>query len=143
MNDWELRHRIYQTLAASGGPPSTAEVARWVGGGSAGELALRRLHEAHAIVLDESGEIRMALPFSAVPTEHRVVSGERSWWANCAWDALAVPIALASDAEIHSTWMDTGARVALRVEEGSLQEAHGFVRFKIPARHWWDDIVET
>ena len=51
--------------------------------------AYERLHDAHAIVLDaESRDVWMAHPFSAVPTEYRVEIGERSWFANCVWDAL-------------------------------------------------------
>jgi hypothetical protein len=33
----------------------------------------------------------MLNPFSAVETPHRVEAGGRSWFANCAWDALGIP----------------------------------------------------
>ena len=36
----------------------------------------------------------MAMPFSALPTAFRVVVGERSVWANCAWDAFGIAAAL-------------------------------------------------
>ena len=42
-----------------------------------------RLAEKHVLVLlPESREIWMAMPFSAVPTSFRVLSGGKAWWAN-------------------------------------------------------------
>lgn len=132
--DWQLRHRIYTSFVETGAPPDATQL---------DAAALRRLHEAHAIVLDERGSIRMALPFSAVPTGHVVRAGTASWNANCAWDALAIPLLLGIDAEIDSQWLDGSGSVELTVEGGELNSTDGLVYFGIPARNWWDDIVET
>ncbi len=87
----------------------------------------------------------MALPFAARPTGHRVLDGSRRWWANCAWDSLAIPAALGIDAEIEARWLDDDTPVDLRIEHGrpAGEASDGFIHFTIPARHWWDDIVET
>lgn len=143
MDDGELRYAIYRVFGASGRPPPDHQLADWCGGSAPARVALRRLHDAHAIVLDASGSIRMALPFSAVETGHRVVSGDRSWWANCAWDTLAIPAALGIDATIEAVWLDTEEPVDLAVTGGELNHKNGFIHFEIPARRWWDDIVET
>lgn len=143
MNDAELRYEIYRAFAESGAPPPSAHLEQWLGDRGNVAAALRRLHDAHAIVLDEAGAIRMALPFSAVDTGHTVVSGDQSWWANCAWDTLAIPAALAIDAEIVASYLDTGEPVGLEIKDGELSHTSGFVHFKIPARQWWDDIIET
>jgi hypothetical protein len=143
MEDSELRYRIYRNLADTGTPPAAAELEEWCGGPAATAGALRRLHDSHAVVLDEAGSIRMALPFSAVASGHRVVADDSAWWANCAWDALAIPAALDVDATIEAAWLDTGEPVDLEVRQGELRHSGGFVHFAIPARHWWDDIVET
>lgn len=144
VEDLELRARIYGHFAVSGRAPPPAMVAGWVGGEAEAAGALRRLHDAHALVLDADGvSIRMALPFSGVPTDHVVRSGERSWFANCAWDALAIPAALGGDGDIEARWLDDDEQVDLAVSDGRLSHTHGFVHFTIPARHWWDDIVET
>lgn len=143
MDDRRLRHEIYTAFAATGEAPTGAQLAQWAGSATAVHAGLRRLHDIHAIVLDASGTIRMALPFSAVATDHRVTAGSRSWWANCAWDALAIPALLGIDAAISSTWLDTGEPVDLAVVDGDLTSTRGFVRFAVPARQWWDDIVET
>jgi hypothetical protein len=108
--------------------------------------ALRELHDSHQIVLDDSGRsdvIRMALTFSAIPTDHRVETADRSWWANYAWDALAIPAALGIDARIDARWLDSDAPVELAVVDGRLTGGDGFLHFTVPARSWWDDIVET
>lgn len=145
MDAWELRHVIYSQLAARGTAPSRGALAAMAG--DRVEELLLELHQRHAIVLDDAGEIRMALPFSAVPSNHRVVAGDRSWWANCAWDALAIPSMLRTEARIEAQWVDTAEAVDLRVVDGQLTttsgNAAGWVRFAFPAHRWWDDIVET
>lgn len=86
----------------------------------------------------------MALPFSAVPTDYRVESGSRSWWANCAWDALAIPRLLGLDDAVVRDLGDPVRRArVLAVESGALVDTHGFVHFCVPAARWWDDIVFT
>ena len=143
MDDWAFRHAVYLTFAETGSAPTHEQLATWAGGEDAARNALARLHEAHALVLDGPGSIRMALPFSAVPTTHRVTSAAGSWWANCAWDALAIPLVLGIDGHIDAAWLDTGEPVELAVATGGPSSTDGFIHFAVPARHWWDDIVET
>lgn len=150
MADLTLRHRIYSTLAGTGRAPSLPTVAGWLHDTTpdhrVARQALRELHDAHQIVLEDNGRsesIRMALPFSAIPTDHRVEAADRSWWANCAWDALAIPAALDIDARIDARWLDVDAPVELAVVDGRLTGGDGFLHFTVPARRWWDDIVET
>ena len=85
----------------------------------------------------------MALPFSAVPTPYVVSHSGRRWVANCAWDALAIPAALDLDVTIEAPWLDQPGSVDLAVVDGRLSHTDGYVHFTIPARRWWDDIVET
>jgi hypothetical protein len=107
--------------------------------------AYRRLHDAHALVLHPgSTTIRMLNPFSAVETPHRVEAGGRSWFANCAWDALGIPAALHADGVVESACPDCGEQVELEVRGGGLvRGADLLVHFVVPARHWWDDIAFT
>jgi hypothetical protein len=143
MDDWQIRFEIYRAFADTGRPPAASAISAWAGGETAAQEALHRLHDARAVVLDADGAVRMALPFSALPTDHCVVSGTREWWANCAWDALAIPVTLGIDAAIDARWHDTGEPVELDIVGGALTSTAGFVHFTIPARHWWVDIVET
>lgn len=142
MDDSTLRHQIYQHFAETGDAPTLETLTGWVGGEREARRALRRLHDAHSLVLVDD-TIRMALPFSATPTGHRVVADERAWFANCAWDSLAIPAALDIDAVIEAEWLDTGEPVDLAIRDGEISHTDGFIHFAVPARRWWDDIVET
>lgn len=147
MGPLELRSAIYRHFVDTGTAPGRMDLADVVGDlGSTDEL-LRQLHDRHMIVLDDRphrlGEIRMALPFSAEPTDFVVNAGGGTWWANCAWDSLAILAALDTDGAIESTWSDSGEPAHLAIVDGDIVERDGFVHFAVPARHWWDDIVFT
>src|SRR5699024_6563726 len=105
--DIALRNATYRRFVELGRAPRAAEVAD-VTGGSTPEVRAgwRRLHDAHALVLDDAGEIAMANPFAARPTPFRVDSAGRSWFANCGWDAFGIGAALGSDSTIHSDCPD-------------------------------------
>lgn len=140
MNDGELRLRILRHFAETGTAPTTDDLGGW--GVDEPDAALHRLHSTHAVVLDESGQIIMANPFSGVPTVWQVRAGERMWFGNCAWDAVAIPIALGIDATIEAPWLD-GGDVHLSVIDGHAVGDDGFIHFAVPAAHWWDDVVHT
>jgi len=90
-DDLALRNLTYKRFAELGCAPTAAEIAGASGRGQAGvTVGWQRLHAQHALVLDPAtGGIRMANPFSAVPTRFRVRAAGRWWYANCAWDAFA------------------------------------------------------
>jgi hypothetical protein len=104
----------------------------------------RRLHEAHALVLQQAtDEIRMANPFSAVPTAYRVHAAERWWYANCAWDAFGILAALDIDGRVESSCPDCGEPYALEVHGRTIDRTELLFHCLVPAGHWWDDIVFT
>ena len=66
------------------------------------EDALRRLHDAHALVLER---VRLPHPdgepvLGGRDTDTRVEARNRWWYANCAWDALGILAALGSDGHV-------------------------------------------
>lgn len=139
----DLREEIYGTVAATGRLPTRdALVAEGAAPGPLAE-ALRDLHDRHEIVLGADGEIAMALPFSAAPTPFVVRSGGIDYWANCAWDSLAVPIALHRDAMVEARWGDGDEPFRFEIRDGRLDAEAGLVHFSKPARRWWDDIADT
>jgi hypothetical protein len=104
----------------------------------------RRLHEAHALVLNPAtDELRMANPFSAVPTAYRVQADGRWWYANCAWDAFGVLSALKVDGRIESSCPDCGEPYAVEVVGKTATQPHLLFHCLVPAARWWDDIVFT
>src|SRR5512136_761418 len=70
--DQRLRHHIYSALAQGGRAPAASSLAVTFGVDEAEVRdALKRLHAAHDLVLDaETRDVRMALPFSNVPTAY-------------------------------------------------------------------------
>jgi hypothetical protein len=106
--------------------------------------AWRRLRDAHALVLEAgTGEIRMANPFSAVPTPHRVHAAGRWWYANCAWDAFGICAALGVDGRIESACPDCGEPLAIAVTDGRPDDETLVFHCLVPAARWWEDIVFT
>ncbi len=143
--DLRLRNATYRLFVALGHAPTAGEVAREVGG-TVTEVAAgwARLHDAHALVLDEAtGAIRMANPFSAVPTPFRVLTAGRSWYANCAWDAVGICAALGTDGQIETACPDCDDPIALDIRNGRPADETLVFHCLVPAAHWWDDIVFT
>ncbi|HET7566132.1 MAG TPA: organomercurial lyase [Gemmatimonadaceae bacterium] len=139
-----IRVAIYETLVERGVAPTRAELAHATGlAANAVATSMARLAAAHVLVLDDAGDVRMAMPFSAVPTAFRVRSGDRAWWANCAWDALGIAAATECDIAITTECPDCGAPLTLGVRNGALQSSEGVAHFAVPAAHWWDDIGYT
>jgi hypothetical protein len=132
--DLRLRNEIYRRFVELGRAPKRVEI-----GDDAG---LRRLHDAHALVLGDDGEIRMANPFSAVQTPYRVEAAATWWYANCAWDAFGIPAALHVDGRVLWTCPDCGERIELVVGAGRDLPELAF-HVLVPAARWWDDIVFT
>ena len=90
--DLGIRNHVYGSFVEEGRAQTTAETAAALGlAEDEAAAAYRRLHDAHALVLHAgTTELRMLNPFSVGETPHRVEAGGRSWFANCAWDALGV-----------------------------------------------------
>ena len=144
--DLRIRNHLYASFVRGGTAASVSEVAAALELPEADVLdAYHRLHDAHALVLAAgTAEIRMLNPFSAVETSHRVHSGGRGWFANCAWDALGIPAALHADGRIESACPDCGELLELEVRGDELvRGSELLVHFVVPARRWWDDIGFT
>lgn len=144
--DLRIRTHVYASFSRDGTARTPGQAAAELDLAE-GEVAAayRRLHDAHALVLRPgSGEILMLNPFSAVETPHRVEAAGRTWFANCAWDALGIPAALHADGAVRSSCPDCGEPLRLAVRGGELVRGDDLlVHFVVPARHWWDDIAFT
>ena len=143
--DIELRDATYALFVELGRAPTLEETARAAGAAAAAvEEGWRRLHEAHALVLDlPEAAIRMANPFSAVPTSFRVNAAGRDWFANCAWDAFGICVALRSDGRIETSCPDCGEKIRIEVRGNRPDDGSLLFHCLVPAAHWWDDIVFT
>ena len=143
--DREVRLSVYRHFARTGQAPSPGDTSGDVGVDQAviGD-SLERLDANHVLVLQPATrQLWMAMPFSATPTQFRVTSGDRAWWANCAWDALGISAMLQIPAEIRTSCTDCGDPVTVRTTGRALSDPSGVVHFAVPAAAWWDDIGFT
>jgi hypothetical protein len=143
--DLALRNATYALFVRRGRAPTAGEVAAETGRSETGvREGWERLHDAHALVLDaDTRAIRMANPFSAVPTTHRVEAAGRTWYANCGWDAFGICAALHADGRIETTCPDCGEALAIEVRHGRADDERLVFHSLVDAGHWWDDIVFT
>ena len=143
--DLAVRASTYGLFVELGRAPAADEVADLAGVTRAGVVsAWQRLHEQHALVLDPAtAEIRMANPFSAVPTGYRVEAAGRPWYANCAWDAFGICAALHADGRIETSCFDCGEALTIEVHEQLPDDESLLFHCLVPAARWWDDIVFT
>ena len=144
-SDVALRNETYRLFVELGRAPSAREVGTSTGTPAADVTeGWQRLHRAHALVLDASGsEIRMANPFSAVPTAYRTHAAGRWWYANCAWDAFGVLAALHSDGRIQASCADCGEPIEVTVSQEQPDDPSLLFHCLVPAARWWEDIVFT
>lgn len=139
--DRQVRAQVYRHLVASRLGPTKENLAEQRGW-SAEEVgeSLERLHRDHFLALTQDrSRVMMAHPFSGVGTAFEAHVGSRSWFANCAWDALAI-LALLGDGV--ATQSREGNELVWEVSDGRVTPG-GVIHVEIPARHFWDDIGFT
>lgn len=142
--DANVRAAIYRHFADEATAPLATDIAAALGlTPDETRAALRRLAAAKALALRADGELLMAPPFSAVPTGYRVHGDGKSWWANCAWDALGFSPMFGIDIRIECACPDCKAPVQVEVRDGALVDQPLRMHFALPPTKWWDDIVFT
>ena len=143
---WQVRAFVYGWFAGQARAPGVADIAEHfdISARQADE-ALIALHEKHALFLKPGTvDIRMANPFSAIPTSFVVKVQEITYWANCAWDCFGIVAALhALQASIESVCAASGDRLHLEINAGQVSGAGAVVHFLVPFRRWYDDLVAT
>ena len=144
--DTSVKLAIYQITAETGSIPNASEVARSIDSSETEILAaFARLH-AKRLLVPEPGDparIRMAPPFSGIPTAFPVDARGRRYYANCVWDAYGVAAALDADAVIPAKDGFSGEPLTLEVRDNRPILNSYVAHFAVPAAKWWDDIVFT
>jgi hypothetical protein len=144
--DTKVKLAIYAITAETGAVPDANEISRKIDIDKEKVLgAFARLH-AKRLLVPEPGNpahIRMAPPFSGVPTAFPVEANGKRYYANCVWDAFGVAAALHADAISHASDGYTGEPLMLEVKNGQPILKPFVAHFAVPAAHWWDAIVFT
>ena len=144
-SDTQIKLAVYRHFAETGQRPSPGEVAELTDSDVPSVLdAYQRLRAQRVLVLEADGStIRMAPPFSGIPTQHIVIVGGVQFFANCAWDALGVPAALHRPGKVHSRCEQSGEPLHLEVGLEGPEPSTWLFHCLVPAAKWWDDIVFT
>jgi len=143
--DTQVKVAIYGHFAENGQRPSAEAVAARVGVDSQTVLdAYSRLRAQRVLALEADGSsIRMAPPFSGVPTQHVVVVDRKQYFANCAWDALGILAALHRPGMVYSRCEQSGEPLRLSVGLEGPEPSTWLFHCLVPAAKWWEDIVFT
>ncbi len=82
--DRDVRLAVYQHFISQGKAPANVDIAQAFNVNPEKiQRSFEKLAAEHILVLDtDSGDLRMAMPFSAVPTAYKVTIGKTRWWAN-------------------------------------------------------------
>ena len=144
---WQTRAFVYNHFADTTHPPSVEDAAQHfnISTEEAGEL-YKELHNRHSLFLEPNTlTIRMANPFSGIPTDFKVHANGKTYYANCAWDMLGIPAALDCDAVIEAKFTESNdaEAVQLEVKDGKIINNQLLVHFPLPFSRWYDDLVFT
>jgi hypothetical protein len=141
----QVKLAIYHHFAEVGCRPTPTDVAGRVGAGVQSVLEVYlRLRAQRVLALEADGvTIRMAPPFSGVPTQHVVVVAGQQYFANCAWDSLGIIAALQQPGEVYSHCAQSSEPFHLVVGPTGPAASTWLFHCLVPAAHWWDDIVFT
>jgi hypothetical protein len=143
--DVTLRTAVYRHFATTGRSP-TLDVMREAIGATIEQVrdGYRRLYAKRMLVpADDFASIRMAPPFSGVPTQHRAMVNGTEYFANCAWDVFGVISALGGTGDALSRCEQTFEPLVLHLTADGPLPAGWLFHSVVPAAKWWNDIVFT
>ena len=145
--DARVRDAIASSIRSRGAVPTIAQVSADL---REREDVVRasfdRMIAAHVFIAKRgSSEILSYNPFAAEPTDFRVRSAGREWWALCGWDALGVPAALRAAGTIESSCSDCGEpiRIDVRADGTATTTSDVVLRIGVRAIDFWKDIYVT
>lgn len=144
--DSSVRLHIIGELIARGSAPSVTSTATALRSAESDIAATYDRLAANRVIVLRPGtrDVLMAAPLSALPTSHVVrVTGGRSHYGNCVWDALGVLAMLGVDGDVDTSCSDCSSRLRLTVRNRELEPSDAVVHFAVPAARWWEDIVFT
>lgn len=108
---------------------------------------LRDLEAArHIALVPGTARILMAFPFSAIATPFQVTVRGRSYFANCAWDAIAFHAMLGDETRVESFCHHCARPIRIELRDGLstvIDPPESIVYLALRPAVWWGDIVTT
>lgn len=144
--DTKVKLKVYEMTAQNASIPNSSEIAAELGVSQDHvEEVFERLY-AKRLLVPEPGDlsrIRMAPPFSGIETSFQVEVEDRTYYANCVWDAFGILAALHKNGTVHAVDGFTREPLRLSIQNGQPSASAYLAHFAVPAAQWWDDIVYT
>ncbi|HEY0412591.1 MAG TPA: organomercurial lyase [Allosphingosinicella sp.] len=143
--DLELRGALTRAIAELGHAPSNAALAARLGRPEEDvEASLRRLHEAHALLLHPHRCVPWVVhPFALSPGACWVETDRGGWWANCLYCAFGIAAALDSDAVVATRLGGEREAVEIRIAGGEVAGDGLLFHLSTPVRSWWDNVIHA
>ena len=142
--DLELCNLTYGLVARLGRVPLAQEAAN-AAGVSRDELvgSWRRLHDAHALVLDGDRRVRMANPFSGRADRRTASRQTAGRGTRLRVGRVRHLRCCKSDGRIETSCPDCGEPIVVEVRDRRPDDKTLLFHCLVPAARWWDDIVVT
>ena len=100
----------------------------------------------HIALVPGSARILMAFPFSAIATPFRVTARGRTYFANCAWDAVAFHAMLGDEVHVESFCHHCATPIRIELRDGRatrVEPKEVLVYLALRPTQWWENIVTT
>ena len=143
-----VRLFIFEHFLEHAAPPVVEQVmARFSLSRAAAKDVLNDLVAArHIALVPGTDRVLMAFPFSAIATPFRVTAGGRSYFANCAWDAIAFHAMLDEGVRVDSFCHHCAQPIQVELRDGHtthIDPPESLVYLALRPTEWWGDIVTT
>lgn len=139
-----VRRAIYDSFARRGSAPSHQQIQSLCAVDEAEiDQAVTELAARRHLVLDNSGDIVMAHPFTAVNLGFSVMGERTLWWGGCAWDSFAIPNLVENEPSVLVATTCPGCRgpLAWTVTRSGPPEGDEVAHFLVPMDAVWDDVI--
>jgi hypothetical protein len=143
--DMALRGALTQMIAERGCAPSFSGLGDRVGNTVQDvEAALRRLHDAHALLLHPHVcRPWVVHPFALSPGSCWVQTAQRGYWANCLYCGFGIAAALRRDAIVTTRIGWEAETVRYAIENRRTLETSDIFHLSTPTAHWWDNVIHA
>jgi len=100
----------------------------------------------HILLIPGTQRILMANPFSAVSTPFKVYVGGSRYYANCAWDTVALHVMLEKEARIASFCHHCADSIEITMSGGEVKASSPpspVIFLSTPVANWYDNLINT
>ena len=143
-----VRLFIFEHFLERAAPPVVEQLmARFALSREAASDVLHDLEAArHIALVPGTDRVLMAFPFSAIATPFKVTARGRTYFANCAWDAIAFHAMLGEEVRVDSYCHHCAAPIQVELKSGHathVDPPEALVYLALRPTEWWSDIITT